>query len=118
MKAFKVHIELYGRKVIVCIGGNSKKVRRLLKKEGIGNKELRKIDLSDCDGYTYMLPSGLTLLWLQKAPKTPYFRGILSHECLHCTDMILDFVGVNREGNSESHAYLLGYLVEQIYKKC
>jgi len=43
--------------------------------------------------------------------------GILAHECLHTTNAILDSSGVDCSyDNDEACAYLLQYLVDEVYK--
>jgi len=118
MKAFKIRVEPYGRKLWVVIGGDTKDVLRLLKKEGISKKERRKVDLSDCDGYTYMFDGLFTLLWLQKAPNNPYRKGILAHEIGHTVDFIMSYCNVTRDNDAnEAFMYLTGWITQEIYKK-
>lgn len=43
--------------------------------------------------------------------------GLVSHECLHATCYILDFVQLPlTEASEEAYTYLLGYLVDEVYK--
>jgi hypothetical protein len=60
--------------------------------------------------------SGHTLLRIKERPTTPRTIGTLAHEIYHATEYILDRVGVSRT-ESESWAYTIGYITEQIYHK-
>ena len=43
--------------------------------------------------------------------------GTIAHECLHLSNKILEDVGIYlRLANEEPHAYMIGYLFEQIQK--
>lgn len=43
--------------------------------------------------------------------------GIISHEALHITNFILDYVGIPANNNNdECHCYLLGWIVQTIQK--
>lgn len=43
----------------------------------------------------------------------------IAHECFHMVTLLMDFIGLKFDlnHNDEAYAYLLGYLVEEIYKK-
>lgn len=43
--------------------------------------------------------------------------GLVSHECLHATCYIMDYVGIPlTEHSEEAYTYLLSYLVDEVYK--
>lgn len=43
--------------------------------------------------------------------------GLVAHECLHATCYILDFVQIPlTESSEEAYTYLVGYLVDEVYK--
>lgn len=43
--------------------------------------------------------------------------GIWAHECLHCTNYIMEHVGIPADNdNDEAHAYLLTWMMDEIQK--
>lgn len=60
--------------------------------------------------------TGDGIIELPKLPKTPKEIAICSHEALHATFQILDFVSVEyvRDGSNESFTYLLEHILYNI----
>jgi len=103
---FKVPI--YGVKVRVFEGDPGQVAQTLgIECEG-GNPEINQ-----CDGAVFNHHNGSFTVVIH--PHGAIGR-VISHECLHLTDVILDFVGVRWEPASETHAYLLGFLMDRILR--
>jgi hypothetical protein len=118
---FIIPLKVYPFDVMVSIGESNKKLRKRLKAYGVCKAD-RYSDiwhLSEvCHGRGVFFGCGRSLVRLKKAPKTANQKGILSHEVFHVADFILRHIGIRlSEDSHEAYGYLIGYLVEEIYKK-
>lgn len=86
-----------------------------LKKGGIEDSEWEGVKMSiTTTARTIMFPGNQTLIRL----KSPLSPGIVAHEAFHAAVYILDRVGMKLqiETSDEAYAYLLNYIVDEIYK--
>jgi hypothetical protein len=99
MKSFIIHVPIYEVYVKVVFGDTSIPKDHLA--EVIGTSE------------------GCYLMRFRISAKSPDFKNTLAHEMFHLVFKILDRAGMKLTNESqEAFAYLQGYLVEQIYKRC
>lgn len=69
-------------------------------------------------GRCVQVPNGATVIRLREIPKSPEQYGFLHHEIFHAVEFLMQRIGVNYDmESSETWAYLIGYLTEQIYKR-
>lgn len=119
--SFIISLHVFPFDVFVSIGQSDRQLKQCIKKYSFSEliQEVNEV-LSlpaNCEGKTYTLSSGATILRIVNTPKTPHDFGIITHEIFHAVDSIMRQVGVELSDTSdEVYAYLCGYLTTQIYE--
>lgn len=107
---------IYPQRLLLCIGDDHVDVMPWLKKLrcNVGksaHKKLMKLG-SATVAHTVELASGDVVVWMQKP-----IISWLSHELVHATGHVLEFVGVPyAQRDNEAAAYLTEYLTRQALK--
>jgi hypothetical protein len=127
-KAFTIDLGVYPFTVFVCFGDVSNLRKQLESyKYKIHEEDITKLidDVSEyiknCSGKAIEISNGNVILWFNTAywkEEPCHYANTISHESLHCTEMILETIGMklNRE-SSEAYCYLHGYIVEKIFEQ-
>ena len=107
----KVRIPLYGGSLFVMIADDYEKEKNELHKDWQPERN-DFMGHSEGNGNTYVV-----ILNKKYIRNEIDLVSIIAHEADHITSFIFKRVGIKLDlDNDEPHAYLLGYLVEQIYK--
>lgn len=102
---YAIDVPMYEIQVFVTT-----KVKELERLGAILGMEFRNPSIGG--GTTYNVDGEFILIYLGRP-----CAGVIAHECLHATNMIMDVVGIEADlDNDEAQAYLLGYLVETIHQ--
>jgi len=126
MKKFKkqhfvINMDIYPAKVIVSIDESDAELMKFLKK--FGNTKVGCQDVLNMKSYelglSHPIPSNHVLIRYISQKDYEITPDIIVHEVFHAAAYILDAVGISLElGTSEeAYAYLIQYLVREIYKK-
>lgn len=118
-----IPVSIYKREIGVFIGSRTE-FRNWVEKEYKNDEDYRGlVDLIQDSGvrteaasFWYNESTGDGIIELPKFPKTPREIAECTHEALHATFQILDFVGVSyeKDGSNESFTYLLEHIVNNI----
>lgn len=122
MAKYKViNIDLYRRDITVFIGSHEefKDWVTSIAAPKSWEQLIESVVYSDDDSigsYWYNINNGNGIIELPKHPKTPEEIATASHEALHATFRLLDYVGVEymRNGSNEPFTYTLEYIVNGI----
>jgi len=112
-----IYIPVWDTKL--CVLFHSDKTKSILKKLKFSSEEINEIVTTHCDGLTYTGNQNTIIILINRYTSRANLIGTLSHEAFHATQNILqdrDVKFKNSDGN-EPHAYLLGFIMEQIAKK-
>jgi hypothetical protein len=103
----KIKVNVYNTNVTVCIADNVLEAAKALK------IDMSKYDGCETWGGCYENQNGFRFLLLPQKASV----GDVSHECFHATCDILYSRDIKMEGSTEEvFAYLLGYLVDEVFK--
>lgn len=121
-QSFQIEIGTYRRWILVCVNETNDEVERLLTESGFTESEIKKAASAEPDSVsaamTYVFGNRNCLVRFKVEEPTPDFHDCVAHEAFHCAAGILDYVGVKLGSKSEeAYAYLLGYIVKEIYEK-
>ena len=107
----KVRIPLYGGSLFVMIAEDYEKEKKELHKDW-------QPDRSDFMGYSESNSGTYVVILNKKYIRNDFdLVSTIAHEADHIVSFIFKRVGIKLDlYNDEPHAYLLGYLVEQIYR--
>lgn len=113
-KCFVVDHGTYPFDVMVCIGMSHDEVLSRLKKRGYEpDKDEADGIRMDGVGRTCMLKSGATVLQVRTNN-----HGQIAHEIYHAVEFLFDRIGVKyKMTSSETWAYQIQFLTDEIYKK-
>ena len=104
MKTKKIKIPIYGDKWIIIVCNDLNKVLKKYNIEG---------DITHVDGFCYSKDGTHITAFLKKH----LTHDNIAHECVHLLNDIYSFNEVKLDiNNDESQAYLMGWLVKQLYK--
>lgn len=118
-----IRADVYRRGITIFIGSReelNKFVEKAFKGMPKFIEDVKESDGSHSLGTTWVEEGGQSLIWIPKFPKTPTQIGNLSHEILHATFALLDYVGVEYryDGPNEPYTYLQEYfLVKALTKR-
>ncbi len=116
-----INIELYSIQVLVSIGETKDALYKRLLKYGISKKEAKPfVYENDYVGRFQMFSGGQCIITADtsKLRTRAHLYGILAHECFHCTQAIMEEIGMplRMDINDEAYAYLMGHLMEKCYE--
>lgn len=115
-KNFIIKNRIYPFDLMISVDESDDILFKKLKSGGIEDHELTVCEMSNTNrARTIIFQSNQTLIRF----KTPLRHGIIAHEAFHATAYILERVGMKLEieVSDEAYAYLLNYIVDEIYKK-
>jgi len=116
-KMFRIDIDLYGTYVIASFNMNRKVLSANIKRRYGFDVKVGKIYA----GMSQVVEPQKHTAFMLIAFNTPFqmtTHGTIAHEALHATNRILYHVGVDPDhNNDEAQAYLLSYIVDEIYKQ-
>lgn len=113
---FIIECKIYPFDIMVSIDEPDDILFAKLKESGVEDTEWEYVKMSSTNrGRTVIFPGNQTLIRLKK----PLTEGVVAHEAFHATAYILDRIGMKLqiEVSDEAYAYLLNYIVDEIYKK-
>ncbi len=96
-----------------------KDLRGALKRIKVRPKDIEEVVKEDCAAITFDNERGDAVIVVKKRVSRPELVGTLAHESFHTVDCLLADrdVFLRRGDHNESHAYLIGFLMEQVYKR-
>ncbi len=109
---FIIPLVVYPFGVMVSIRESNKELEERFKTFDVAYKDYFKQDFKA--GKCTLFDSGQTVIRFIGYPDS----GLIAHEVFHCVTCLLDHIGMpfNIDHNDEAHAYLIGYLTNEIYK--
>jgi hypothetical protein len=124
---FIIPLVIYPFDIIVSIGETDDEFQKTIR------KRLPPSCIKDLEGDSSILKLGYTtdartvnlstthqtIIRFKRFPKTGRDHGIVAHEAFHAISFILWRMGINLEieKTDECYAYLLDYVITEIYKK-
>lgn len=121
MKTIKFKIPLYDWDITFIEKASkkdAKKIKKLYKKVRTSKKDIKEVIHIVSKGYTnggrftYNLAYQRAIIIIFKPTSKKERRKVISHECRHCVDRILQHAHVD---DIEAAAYLAGFISEYIY---
>lgn len=116
---FLVEIPIYSKDILFVFGYSLPKIASLLEHaDGSDIQEFRQLcneDYGHYKGITFVGKAGTVLIHMPDLPRTCEAHGTLYHEIFHAVEGIMEGIGNPLvEGNSESWAYLIGYITTKV----
>ena len=107
MKRKTIKIPIYFGTLVIYKGNNWRKIE----------KKYNLKSTKGCLGFAFSLDEkNKPSQFIVCVPKK-YDAGVVAHEALHLTNFILKERGINADyDNDEAQAYLIGWIVTEIYK--
>lgn len=123
MKWKKLARTIYPCTVYLCQGGTVPEIKAKLKRLGLrpDDEEMQRKSRGKQLGWTLKMTDSknkfAVLIWVGSAKRTPRDIRTITHECLHATYYVFEYIGL--EGgvchtDQELHAYFLDYLVREV----
>lgn len=119
----QIYLDIYKRSVFIFIGSHNQFVdwvtdefKNDYRYQGF-IKYVHEVEKkTSLASFWYNGSTGEGVIEIPKFPKTPTEIAYCTHECLHATFNILDYVGIeyNKDSSGEAHTYLLEYLVKEL----
>ena len=118
-KHFYIDHGTFSFNIAVFIGYEHNEMIKDLSKVCDLTEEEKEVLFMEGMGRTTMLSGNQTIIQLKNISCPIKFHGLLAHEIFHAVEFLFDIIGIphDPEKTSESYAYQIQYLTEQIYKK-
>lgn len=114
-KSFIIPWIIFPFETMVCLGMKQEEVLKVLDKYDLTEEDKEHV-VMEGTGRTVIFSGNGTLLWLKEYPDPG--SGVLAHECFHVVFFLLDKIQITiGDTNDELVAYMLQYLIDEIYKK-
>jgi len=110
----------YNTDIMVAVDATEGEITKELNKRGVYPTE-KTIDKFIMRGTTAArtieLGGNQIIIRLKTDKELPWLHGNIAHEAFHAVEFIFDRIGIkhNLEISGEAFAYLIGYIVRQIY---
>lgn len=122
-KNFIIPLVIYPFDVMVSIAQSDDDLKKeILKYKGTeevkNNFDMCKWNSPTNRGKTVCMGGKQTIIRLRYYPRTPEYKGVLSHEVFHAAHFIMENLEMPLcNKNDEAYAYLIDYITKEIYKK-
>lgn len=96
-----------------------KNLRGALKRLKVPPKDIDDVEKEDCTAITFDNDKGEAVILVKHPMPRAELIGTLAHEAFHAADHLLADrdVFLRRGDHNEPHAYLIGYIVEEMAKR-
>jgi hypothetical protein len=121
MISFRIDVDMYSYGMWVCIGTPAEAVGFINRKLGLPNRDTpsyKEMQFDTLGGKLIAYKDCVPVMWLPKVPDDSHEVASLTHELLHVTFRIMDWVGCELdESSEEAYCYLHSFLVMKFYEK-
>ncbi len=111
---FVINIPLYKTYIGVFIDCKHKDVKKWADRYAVEITDKHFEDIADTAGRCIYTDKVFTLLLTRKGRSDAEFMGVIAHEMMHVTAILMEVVNIKlNEHTDEAYAYLMEYLVRE-----
>lgn len=116
---FVIDVPLYGQRVLCIFGNTPEQAYNIAINQGCGENAAQSLtDEGICGLSVRDRDTQWLIIYISKLPTDASGYSIVTHECFHITEFIMERVGIkySAEYSSEAFAYVLDFLTKAIFE--